>query len=295
MSKFTNPYLRRRYHSEALTTLESKREAIQSIIEAGMHGLCFSPYSEGQGPGTVLTKEQVQERLALVADNVSWVRSFSCTEGNELVPIVAKEMGLKTLVGVWLDGDFEANERELKGAFDLLEQGVVDMLAVGNEVMLREEMSPEQLVDYIERAKRVANGVPVGYVDAYYLFEENQIVTDACDVVFANCYPFWEGYHIDHALVYMKDMYYRAKAVAGDTPVVISETGWPNKGTLEGQALPSEDNAMRYFIDAFRWTEQMNIPLFYFSALDEAWKVDVEGDVGAYWGLWDKDGKPKFW
>ena len=141
MSKFTNPYLRRRYHSEALTTLESKREAIQSIIEAGMHGLCFSPYSEGQGPGTVLTKQQVKERLALVADNVSWVRSFSCTEGNELVPIVAKEMGLKTLVGVWLDGDFEANERELKGAFDLLEQGVVDMLAVGNEVMLREEMS----------------------------------------------------------------------------------------------------------------------------------------------------------
>ena len=23
-------------------------------------------------------------------------------------------------------------------------------------------------------------------------------------------------------------------------------------------------------------------------------EVGAEGDVGAYWGLWDKDGKPKF-
>ena len=34
--------------------------------------------------------------------------------------------------------------------------------------------------------------------------------------------------------------------------------------------------------------------VFWFAAFDEAWKVDAEGDVGAFWGLWDKDGKPKF-
>ncbi|WP_240615529.1 glycosyl hydrolase family 17 protein [Alteromonas facilis] len=295
MSKLTNPYLRKRHQSQESHSAENQRLTIKSIIEQGIHGLCFSPYIEGQGPRSVITKGQVKQRLELIAGNVSWVRSFSCTEGNELVPIVAKEMGLSTLVGVWLDDDFEANERELAGAFELLARGVVDMLAVGNEVMLREEMTAQQLVSYIERAKAAAKGVPVGYVDAYYLFEENPIVADACDIVFANCYPFWEGYDINHALVYMKDMYYRAKAVAGDKPVIISETGWPNQGSLEGQALPSEQNAMRYFIDATRWTEQLNIPLFYFSAFDEAWKIDVEGDVGAYWGLWDKDGKPKFW
>ena len=30
------------------------------------------------------------------------------------------------------------------------------------------------------------------------------------------------------------------------------------------------------------------------SRFDEAWKVDAEGDVGAYWGLWDKDGNLKY-
>ena len=34
--------------------------------------------------------------------------------------------------------------------------------------------------------------------------------------------------------------------------------------------------------------------VFWFAAFDEAWKVGAEGDVGAYWGLWDKDAKPKF-
>jgi exo-beta-1,3-glucanase (GH17 family) len=34
--------------------------------------------------------------------------------------------------------------------------------------------------------------------------------------------------------------------------------------------------------------------MFYFSSFDESWKVEAEGDVGAYWGLWDKDEVIKF-
>lgn len=294
MSRLKNLYTRR-YAQHAELSVADKRNAIDTIMTQGLHGICFSPYIEGQGPGSALSKEQITERLAVLQHHTQWIRTFSCTEGNEQIPAIAKSMGFKTLVGVWLDEDLEANEREIINAIELMQQGHVDLLAVGNEVMLREEMSESELVTYIEKAKQAANGIPVGYVDAYYLFEQNRAVADACDVIFANCYPFWEGYSIDHALVYMKDMYYRAKAVAGDKPVVISETGWPNKGSLEGDALPSEDNAMRYFIDAVRWTQQCEIPLFYFSSFDEAWKVDAEGDVGAYWGLWDKDGVPKFW
>lgn len=294
MSRLKNLYTRR-YAQHAELSVADKRNAIDTIMTQGLHGICFSPYIEGQGPGSALSKEQITERLAVLQPHTQWIRTFSCTEGNEQIPAIAKSMGFKTLVGVWLDEDLEANEREIINAIELMQQGHVDLLAVGNEVMLREEMSESELVTYIEKAKQAANGIPVGYVDAYYLFEKNRAVADACDVIFANCYPFWEGYSIDHALVYMKDMYYRAKAVAGDKPVVISETGWPNKGSLEGDALPSEDNAMRYFIDAVRWTQQCEIPLFYFSSFDEAWKVDAEGDVGAYWGLWDKDGVPKFW
>jgi exo-beta-1,3-glucanase (GH17 family) len=92
----------------------------------------------------------------------------------------------------------------------------------------------------------------------------------------------------------MKDMYRRTVAAAGDKKVIISETGWPNKGRSFHGAVPSDENAMRYFVNAQQWAEADNIDIFYFSSFDESWKIDAEGDVGAYWGLWDKDEKLKY-
>jgi len=271
------------------------REKMGAIMQQPLHGLCFSPYVEGQGPGSALTDAQIENRLSLIKDQCRWIRTFSCTQGHERIPAIAKKQGLKTLVGIWLDEDEANNQQEIEAGIALAKRGEVNLLAVGNEVLLREEMSPEQLIDYILQVKKAVPHIPVGYVDAYYLFEDFPQVAEVCDVLFANCYPFWEGYSIEHAHIYMRDMYYRAKAVAGERPVIISETGWPNVGSDEELAVPSEENAIQYFIQAYEWTQQNNIDLFYFSAFDEAWKVDAEGDVGAYWGLWDKDGHPKFW
>jgi glucan 1,3-beta-glucosidase len=136
--------------------------------------------------------------------------------------------------------------------------------------------------------------VPVGYVDAYYEFELRPNITEAVDVVLANCYPYWEGCHADYSLLYMKDMYQRAVRAANGKKVIISETGWPSEGTGLHGALPSEENFMKYFINSQKWSEEEDIELFYFSSFDESWKTGDEGDVGAYWGLWDKDEHLKF-
>ena len=113
-------------------------------------------------------------------------------------------------------------------------------------------------------------------------------------MILANCYPFWEGIAAEHALVYMKEMYRLATVAANGKPVIISETGWPNVGTPERGAVPSYANAIRYFINAYQWAEEEEIDIIYFSAFDEAWKIAIEGDVGAFWGLWDKDGALKY-
>ncbi len=271
------------------------RDLVRKILENKIHGISFSPYTEGQGPGTVVGEAQIRERLAVIESHVNWIRTFSCTDGHELIPAIAREKGLKTLVGVWLDDDDEHNEQELENAIRIANEGHVDILGVGNEVLLRGDLSEDQLLDFIERAKRGAPGVPVGYVDAYFEFVDHPRITAACDVLLANCYPFWEGCAAEHALLYMKEMYRRAASVAGGKPVIVSETGWPNIGTPEGAAEPSFENAIKYFVDTCRWAEEEGIEVFYFSSFDEAWKVDAEGDVGAFWGLWDKDGNPKYW
>jgi len=275
-------------------SVDELRALARKILDAKIHGLCFSPYVEGQGPGTQLGEAQIRERLSIIQPYVHWIRSFSCSEGNELIPQIAAESGLKTMVGVWLDDNREQNEIELANAIEIAKAGHAGILAVGNEVLLRGDLSEDELIDYINRAKQAAPGVDVGYVDAYFEFQVHPRVTEACDVILANCYPFWEGCSADHALLYMKEMYRRAQHAANGKKVIISETGWPNIGTPTDGAVPSFENAIKYFIDTHQWAEQDDIEIFYFSSFDETWKVDAEGDVGAYWGLWDKDGNPKY-
>lgn len=266
----------------------------RKVLENKIHGISFSPYVAGQGPGTQIGEQQIRDRLGIIRPYVGWVRSFSCTDGNEATPRIAHEHGLKTLVGAWLEGDREKNEQELENAIEVARAGHADILGVGNEVLLRGELSEDELIDYMNRVKQAVPGVPVGYVDAYFKFVDHPRVTEACDVILANCYPFWEGCAAEYALIYMKDMYHRAVGVANGKKVIISETGWPNLGSATGAAIPSQANAIRYFVNTYKWAEEDGIEIFYFSSFDEDWKIDDEGDVGAYWGLWDKDGRLKY-
>ncbi len=99
--------------------------------------------------------------------HTQWIRVFSCTQGNEIIPKLAKEYGFKTLVGAWLGEETDKNEEELQGLIALASAGYVDVAAVGNEVMYREELEEEELIEYILRAKQALKVIPVGYVDAY--------------------------------------------------------------------------------------------------------------------------------
>ena len=271
------------------------RSLLKQILDGKIHGISYSPYVEGQGPGTRIEAAQIRQRLEVIRPFTQWIRTFSCSEGNELIPAIAREAGLKTMVGVWLDDKQEQNEIEMANAIEIARAGHADILGVGNEVLLRGDLTEDEILGFIQRAKEQAPGVPVGYVDAYFEFNDHPRIADACDVILANCYPFWEGCPAEHALLYMKEMYHRAQHAANGKKVIISETGWPNIGTAEGGAQPSAENAIKYFIDSYRWAEEEGIEIFWFSSFDEAWKVDREGDVGAYWGLWDKDGNPKYW
>ena len=266
----------------------------EQFLNAKMHGICFSPYEGTQEPGDSISEAQVRRKLELLVPYTQWIRVFSCTQGNEIIPKLAKEYGFKTLVGAWLGEETDKNEEELEGLIALARAGYVDVAAVGNEVMYREELEEEELIEYILRAKQALNGIPVGYVDAYYEFTNRPKITEVCDVILANCYPYWEACHIDYSLLYMKQMYYQAVQAAPGKRVIITETGWPSSGDALGAAEPGYENALKYFINAQDWSQREGIEMFYFSAFDEGWKVGAEGSVGAFWGLWDANEQRKF-
>lgn len=265
-------------------------------FQRGLYGLCFSAYGDGQRAGDQLQAARVSRRIDLIAPHTRWVRSFACTEGHEVIPRLARARGLKTMVGAWISHDRQRNEREVEALIELAKDGQVDVAVVGNEVLLRGELAETELLDLIARVKAsVPDGVRVGCVDAYYQFLERPALTAACDVLLPNCYPFWEAADIDLAAQYLRRMYALVKAAGGeDKPVVIAETGWPGKGQSVSGAVPTEVNAMRYFIDVQQWARGEGVKLFYFSSFDEPWKLAQEGEAGTQWGLWDKDERPKY-
>jgi GPH family glycoside/pentoside/hexuronide:cation symporter len=271
------------------------RNMFAEKLNLNLHGLCFSPYVEGQETGDILSEEQIHRRMEIIMPHTEWIRSFSCTEGNELIPRIAHEKGLKTMVGAWISEDKDRNEEEIKALVALAKEGLVDIAAVGNEVLLRNELSEQEIINYIERVKTLLpDDIPVGYVDAYYQFMERPGLVNACDIIPINCYPFWEGADNDHAMLFLEQMYQLSMEVAGSKKVIVAETGWPSAGQNVEAAEPSEENAMKYFINAQNWAKEHDIELFYFSSFDESWKVYHEGEVGTRWGLWDKYEQPKF-
>jgi glycoside/pentoside/hexuronide:cation symporter, GPH family len=202
---------------------------------------------------------------------------------------------LKTIVGVWISDDKVRNEKEINSLITLARTGLVDIAAVGNEVLHRGDINEQELLKYIKRVKEaLPDNIPVGYVDAYYQFLDRPNLVDACDVILANCYPFWEGADNSFSLSYLQGMIELTQNAAKGKKVIISETGWPNIGENVEAAKPSNINAMKYFIAVQEWTKNNNIELFYFSSFDEPWKINQEGEVGTAWGIWDKNEKLKF-
>lgn len=273
---------------------EDIQKEFTNVFQRGMPGICFSAYEKGQEPGELITEEQIRKRLEILKPHTQWIRVFSCTNGHEKIPKIAKEMGLKTMVGAWLDNDIEKNHVEIQSLIKLLKEDLVDIAAVGNEVLYRGELNEQTIINSINQVKKFSKDTPVGYVDAYYEFTNRPKLVAACDVVLANCYPFWEGADIKIAGYYLQEMYHKTVEAAQGKQVIIAETGWPSIGDSTGGAKPSKEHVMTYYIKTQLWAEKENVNLFYFSSFDESWKIHSEGWAGTSWGLWDVNGNFKY-
>jgi glycoside/pentoside/hexuronide:cation symporter, GPH family len=277
-----------------LLSNEALKEKFNEVFAKKMHGICFSAYTENQNPGDIITEEQIQKRLKVLANHTSWIRVFSCTDGHELIPKMAKEMGLKVMMGAWIGKDNEKNNREIASLIRLMKEGNVDIACVGNEVLFRGDQSEETILNYLKQVKNNSAGIPVCYVDIYNEYINHPKLVEASDKILVNGYPFWEGANIEHAGFYLQEMYNKIKAIAKGKEIMITETGWPGKGEVSGDAVPNEVNQMIYFVEAQTWAAHAGVNMFYFSSFDEAWKVHDEGWAGTSWGLWDQNEKLKF-
>jgi exo-beta-1,3-glucanase (GH17 family) len=254
-----------------------------------VHGLDFGPYLGAESPdlGTVLTEEQIRERLTVIARHTKWIRTFGCDGGLEVIGRVAHELGLRCAVGIWLSRDRAANDVQIANAIAVALAGEADMLVVGSETLRRGDLDAADLISYIEQVRAAVEGlgIPVTTADVHHDLVAHPEVLAACDVVMPNYYPSWEGVPLEFAMAAVHGWHQRVVSAAGGKPVIVSETGWPS--------LDSVADAARYFLEFVSWARANEVDYFYFEARNEPWKIANEGPLGATWGLWDDDGNLK--
>ncbi len=255
-----------------------------------LSGLAFSPYLDGPPGERSVTEAEVRERLQRVAPYTERILVYGTSFGLDLVPPIAKELGLEVYGSAWINANHADNEREIARLVELVRQGHVDVAVVGLEVLLRGDVTEAQLLQYISDVRgQVPGAVPIAYEDVYNVLSEHPAVINAVDQVLANIYPFHEGASIDRAMRGVHCAFDFVKRRAVGKPVLVGETGWPSGGNTKRSAVPDLVNAARYFQEFVSWARSESVEYFYFAAFDEEWKVTAGTGYNAHWGIWDKN------
>ena len=106
----------------------------------------YAPFEPGHTVAdSIANSEKVRADLKKLSTLTRAVRLYSSTEGNELVPPIAAEFGMKVMVGAWIDKDSNRNNREIEAAINLARRNSnVIGIVVGNETVYRGEQVPIQ-------------------------------------------------------------------------------------------------------------------------------------------------------
>jgi len=250
------------------------------------YGIDYGPYVGSQNPnyGAVVGEDQLIQQIGAIAPYTQGIRTFGCTNGLQDVAKIVKRFGLKVFVGMWISSDPTASMNEITSCIAAAQATPVDAALVGSEALLRNDVTAAQLTAYINEFRAAVPNVPVSTGEIYSVLENNPAVVAACDFIFVNYYPFWEGTDITTAVASLHAEDALLRATYAPKEVIVSETGWQSFGTPVSNAVPSPQNAAYYFLNFESWAQAGQRKTFYFEDHDEPWKNTDDG-----WGIWDQN------
>ncbi|WP_022721943.1 glycosyltransferase, partial [Rhodopseudomonas sp. B29] len=255
----------------------------------------YAPFDGSAHPDVdnIPTVERIRSDLKTLAPMTRAIRLYSSTGGVELVPPVANEVGLKVMVGAWIDKHVDRNERELQAAVDLAKHNSnVNGIVVGNETIYRADQKVEDLIKLIQRVKSQVN-VPVTTGEIWNIWLEHPELASSVDFIAAHILPYWEGFSSKQAVDQALIIYQKLRDAFPGKRIVIAEFGWPSAGYNLKAAVPGpfeQAVTLRNFVSR---AEAIGMEYNIVEAIDQPWKF-FEGGVGPYWGILNASREPKF-
>ncbi|KAK2053859.1 glycoside hydrolase [Colletotrichum caudatum] len=200
--------------------------------------------------------------------------------GSTSDPISAISAAISTkttlLLGLWASAGDAAFANELDALKKTVAQygnqldGLVAGISIGSEDLYRHSPTgiangeysgaePSTLVKYFSQVRDVLKGsplstAPLGHVDTWtaWVNGSNKAVIDACDWIGMDAYPYFEDTKpndISDSKQRWSEALAATQAAVGNKAVWIAETGWPVSGKTVGSAVPSLENAKKYWDD----------------------------------------------
>ena len=255
--------------------------------------ISYAPFRGDQdpfGPDVPIDPRQIDEDLARLAPLTDCIRTYSIDHGLDQIPAIAQRHGLKVMLGLWLSNVPGWSQKQIETGVALARRfpDVIQSVVVGNEVLLRGEMSAPDLVATIRGVKAQVS-VPVTYADVWEFWLRYREVAAAVDFITVHILPYWEDFPIpvEEAARHVDAI---RRQVAGAFPnrdVLIGEFGWPSAGRMREGALPSPANQARALQEVVAQAKRDGTGINLIEAFDQPWKRQLEGAVGGHWGLFD--------
>ncbi len=262
---------------------------------AKLQCISYAPFRDHQtslSPATQVSREQIAEDLAQLAKISDCVRTYATDLGLDQIPELAAKAGLKVIQGIFLDRNRQKNLTQISTGIRLAREypGTIIALVVGNEVLLRKEMTASDLAATIRSIKAQVT-VPVTYADVWEFWLSNRELYDAVDFVTIHILPYWENVPVraEFAAAHADAIRRRIASVFPGKEILIGEIGWPSEGRMRESALPSRTNQARVISEVLDLARRENFRVSLFEAYDELWKREIEGTVGGSWGLFDSE------
>ena len=268
------------------------------VPDGKLNSLSYAPFREGQSPLTEVfsTPGQIDEDLQLLSGKTHTIRTYASSTGLAVVPELARKHGLKMIQGAWVGYVGADIRRELEALVDSANKNpdVVKRVIVGNEVLLRGERTADELVQFIREVKsRIKQ--PVSYADVWSMYMKHPELIKEVDFITIHILPYWEDEPIpvDKAPAHIERIYKQvheeAERIAPGKPILIGESGWPSEGRQRGWAVPSVVNEASFIRGLLKVAADNHFDVNIVESFNQPWKSELEGVVGANWGLFSAD------
>jgi cellulose synthase/poly-beta-1,6-N-acetylglucosamine synthase-like glycosyltransferase/exo-beta-1,3-glucanase (GH17 family) len=278
-------------HAALWSVFQEKQQAPD--FTGMLPSLSYTPFEPGHVVDKNIDLDRIRADLKKLSTMTRAIRSYSATEGNELVPPIAAEFGLKVTVGAYINKEEENNKREIAAATDLARHNSnVIGIVIGNETIYRGEQKVEDLIEMIKKVKSATN-VPVTTGEIWNIWRDFPELASNVDFIAAHVLPYWENFSSRQAVDQAVYLYGLLREKFPGKRIVIAEFGWPSAGYNRLNADPgpfAQAVVLRNFVTH---AEAIGMEYNIIEGIDRPWKF-FEGGVGPYWGVLNNAGEPKF-